>query len=81
MDINIFPPQIFFCGSRVLKLFCHKVEAANAILSVAKNNWNGDFPETCREKKTGLADLVKFLKLLALYLAIIYSWQLSNSSH
>ena len=34
-----------FCGSRVLQLFCHKVQAANAILSVAKNNWNGNFSD------------------------------------
>ena len=37
--------KYFFCGSRVLQLFCHKVEAANAILSVAKNNWNGSFSD------------------------------------
>ena len=37
-------------------IFCevwHKVEAANAILSVVKNNWNGNL--TCMEK-TGLTD-------------------------
>ena len=37
--------NIFFCRSRVLQLFFHKVEAANAILSVAKSNWNRNFSD------------------------------------
>ena len=37
--------NIFFCGSRILQLFCHKAKAANAILSIAKNNWNENFSD------------------------------------
>ena len=37
------PRKIFSCGSRVLQLFCHKVEAANII--VVKNNWNDNFSD------------------------------------
>lgn len=36
-------PQIFSCEGCVLQLFCHKAEAAYDILSVVKNNWDGDF--------------------------------------
>ena len=32
-----------FSGYSVLQIFCNKVEPADAILSVAKNNWNGNF--------------------------------------
>ena len=46
----------------VMLLFCHKVEAANAIWSVIKNNWYGNFPDflDLQEKKPGLADLSYF---------------------
>ena len=73
---------MFFCGSRVLRLFCHKLDAANAILSVVKNNWNGkfyDFIDLQEKNRFGRSCLV-LLKLLDLYLAIIYSWQLSSNS-
>ena len=42
--------MFFCCGSRILQLFCHKVEAANVTLSVAKNNWNENF---CRGGEKG----------------------------
>ena len=32
-----------FSGYSVSQIFCNKVEPANAILSVTKNNWNGNF--------------------------------------
>ena len=34
-----------FLWSRVLQPFCHEVEAANAILSIAKNNWKENFSD------------------------------------
>ena len=51
---------IFFCGSRILQLFCHKVEAADAIWSVVKDRWKGNFSDLIdlQRKKSGLADLV-----------------------
>ena len=73
---------MFFCGSRVLRLFCHKLDAANAILSVVKSNWNGkfyDFIDLQEKNRFGRSCLV-LLKLLDLYLAIIYSWQLPSNS-
>ena len=36
---------MLLCGSRVLQLFCHKVETAKATLSIAENNWNGHFSD------------------------------------
>ena len=71
-----------FCGSRALQKFCRRVVAVNAILNVAKNNWNKECSDLDLQGKNrfGKSCLI-FLKRLALYLAIIHRWQLSNSSH
>ena len=60
--------NIFLWKSR-LQLYCHKVEAANAILSVVKNNWNGSFSDfiDLQGKKIGLAHLVQFYLSCWLY--------------
>ena len=42
--------------SSVLQLFCHKVQAANAILSVVKSNWTEIF-HRLTGIKIGFADL------------------------
>ena len=73
-----YATMFFCCGSRILQLFCHKVEAANVTLSVAKNNWNENF---CRGGKKVRQILSNFTKVLGFAPAIIFSWQLSNSSH
>ena len=83
MQYEWTPPEIFLCESHVLQLFCCKVEAANAALSVAKNNWNeifSDFIDLPGKNSFGKSCLI-LLKLQALYLAIIYSWQLLSNSH
>ena len=69
--------QIFFFGSGVLQLFCHKVQATNAILSVVKNKWNRNFSDSIdlQEKNRFGRSYLNILNLLA-----IYCWQLSNSS-
>ena len=75
------PPQVFFCRSHILQLFYHKVEDPNAVLIVPKNNWNGncfDFIDLQGKNRFGRSFL-NLMKLLAIYFAIIYSWQLSNS--
>ena len=52
-------------------------------LKCIKNNWNGnfsDFIDLHEKDRFGRSCLI-LLKLLVVYLAIICSWQLSNSSH
>ena len=52
-------------------------------LKCIKNNWNGNFSDfiDLQEKDRFGRSCLILLKLLALYLAITCSWQLSNSSH
>ena len=68
-----------------MQLFRHTEEAASTILSVAKNNLNGNFSDFLdlhkkSKNRFGRSCLIS-LKLQALYFAIIYSRQLSNSSY
>ena len=71
---------MFFCGSSVLQLLCHKVQGANAILSVVKNNWNRNFSQTLNKKlrqKQVWQILSNFTKVAGFIPCNIYSWQLS----
>ena len=72
----------YFSVEMVLQLFCHKVKGANAILCVVQNNWKGNFSNfiDLQGKKDRFdRSFIILRKLLALYLAILYTWQLSNS--
>ena len=76
--------QIFFCGCRILQLICHKVEAANAMLKITKNIWDGNFSDfiDLQEKKQVWQILFNFINVAGFKdFNYTYSWQRSSSSH